>query len=125
VKRVREMHRRFIAAKASSRTANEFFEMNARFHEMIAGFSGNRFVLQAIEQMDRLRKFQELASFTADSRALVQSCKEHVAILDAIERGDRDWAAALMRRHLSEGADRVLNSGIAAGTVFDGQGPQS
>jgi len=120
VRRVRELHKRFVAAKASSRTANEFFEMNARFHEMIASFSGNRFVLQAIEQMDRLRKFQELASFTADSRALVQSCKEHLTILDAIEKGDREWASALMRRHLSEGADRVLTSGIAAGTVFAG-----
>jgi DNA-binding GntR family transcriptional regulator len=123
VRRVRDLHRRFVAAKATSRTATEFFEMNARFHEMIAAFSGNRFVLQAIEQMDRLRKFQELASFTADSRALVQSCKEHITILDAIESGDREWAAALMRRHLSEGADRVLTSGMAAGTVFGGERP--
>ncbi len=119
MKRVRERHRRFVAAKSAARTATEFFEMNSRFHEMIAAFSGNRFVLQAIEQMDRLRKFQELASFASDSRALMQSCREHLAILDALEAGDREWAAALMRRHLSEGTERVLTSGIAAGTVFD------
>ena len=119
MKRVRERHRRFVAAKSSARTATEFFDMNSRFHEMLAQFSGNRFLLQAIEQMDRLRKFQEFASFAADSRALVQSCREHLTILDAIESGEREWAAALMRRHLSEGAERVLTSGRAAGTVFD------
>jgi DNA-binding GntR family transcriptional regulator len=118
LKRARERHRRFIAAKAAARTATEFFDMNSRFHEMLAQFSGNRFVLQAIEQMDRLRKFQEFASFTGDSRALVASCREHLAILDAIDGGQIEWAAALMRRHLQEGAERVLASGIAAGTVF-------
>ena len=125
MKRVRERHRRFVAAKSAGRTAIEFFDMNARFHEMLAQFSGNRFLLQAIEQMDRLRKFQEFASFAADSRALAQSCREHLEILDAIDAGDRDWAAALMRRHLSEGTERVLTSGIAAGTVFDNQKVQS
>ena len=119
MKRVRERHRLFVAAKSTARTATEFFEMNSRFHEMLAQFSGNRFLLQSIEQMDRLRKFQEFASFASDSRALVQSCREHLEILDAIEAGDRDWAAALMRRHLSEGTERVLTSGLAAGTVFD------
>jgi DNA-binding GntR family transcriptional regulator len=119
LKRIRDRHRRFIAAKSEARTAAEFFDMNARFHEMIAAASGNRFMLQSIEHIDRLRKFQEFASFTPDSRALVQSCREHLAILDAVEAGDREWAAALMRRHLSEGADRVLASGHAAGTVFE------
>ena len=118
--RLRERHRRIVAAKAKGHTAAEFWEMNTRFHEMIAAFSGNRFILQSIEQMDRLRKFQEFATFTGSSQALIQSCKEHIAILDAIEAGDREWASALMRRHLAEGAERVLASGMAAGTVFAG-----
>ncbi len=125
MKRLRERHRRFIAAKPGGRTATEFFDMNSRFHEMLAQSSGNRFLLQSIEQMDRLRKFQEFASFGADPRALVQSCREHLAILDAIESGQREWAAALMRRHLSEGAERVLSSGIAVGSVFDDRKVQS
>jgi DNA-binding GntR family transcriptional regulator len=118
-RRLRERHRKFIAARSEARTAAEFFDMNSRFHEMIAAGSGNRFLLQSIEQIDRLRKFQEFASFTADSRALVSSCREHLAILDAIEGGQLEWAAALMRRHLQEGAERVLASGQAAGTVFE------
>ena len=32
-KRVRERHRRFVAAKSAARTATEFFDMNSRFHE--------------------------------------------------------------------------------------------
>ena len=116
VKRVRERHRRFIAAKAPARTAREFFDMNARFHEMLAQGSGNRFLLQSIEQIDRLRKFQEFASFTADSGALVSSCREHPASPDALEVGAPEWAAGRMRRHLQEGR-KVLVFRPQAGTV--------
>jgi DNA-binding GntR family transcriptional regulator len=87
---LRERHRRVVANKGRGYDASEFWEMNTRFHEMIAGFSGNRFLLQAIEQIDRLRKFQEFATFTPSSEALLESCREHIAILDAIEAGDRD-----------------------------------
>src|SRR5258706_13376208 len=99
--------------------------MNSRFHEMLAQFSGNRFVLQAIEQIDRLREFQEFASFTADSQALVQSCKEHLAILDAIDARNREWASALMRRRLAEGAERGLCPGHPAGTEVDAERARS
>ena len=93
--------------------------MNLRFHEMLAEFSRNRFVLQAVQQMNRLRKFQEFASFHEDSGGLAQSCREHMAILDAVAAGDREWAAAQMRKHLADGRERVVTAGEAAGSVFD------
>ncbi len=120
-----DAHRKFLALKSGARTASEFFLMNLRFHEMLARFSGNRFLLQAIEQMNRLRRFQEYASFSADSRGLARSCEEHLDILEALEGGDRDWAAALMRRHLAGALERVVRAGEAAGIVFDKRSVQS
>lgn len=117
--RLRAAHERFVALKPAQRGAAEFFAMNLRFHEMLAEFSRNRFVLQAIQQMNRLRKFQEFASFAEESEGLAQSCREHMAILDAVEGGESDWAAALMRKHLADGMDRVVRAGQAAGSVFD------
>ena len=125
LERVREEHKRFMEAKPAARTAAEFFAMNLRFHEMLAEFSGNRFLLQAIQQMNRLRKFQEFASFASDSRGLAQSCREHLAILDALADGDREWAAALMRKHLSSAIERVVGAARKAEAVFDNNKIQS
>jgi DNA-binding GntR family transcriptional regulator len=123
--RLREAHAAFAALAPAKRSAADFFAMNLRFHEMLAGFSGNRFVLQAVQQMNRLRKVQEFASFSGESGGLAESCEEHVAILDAVRKGDREWAAALMRRHLAGAAERVMVAGEVAGSVFDASKIQS
>lgn len=117
--RLREAHQRFIDSRPAQRSATEFFAMNLRFHETLAEFSRNRFVLQSVQQMNRLRKFQEFASFHEDSAGLAQSCREHMAILDAVAAGDREWAAAQMRKHLADGMERVVSAGREAGSVFD------
>lgn len=94
--RSRARHHAIMERKLAVR---EFFETNADFHEMLALFSGNRFVLQAVQQQNRMRR---LAEFKArhDFERIVVSCQEHLAMLDAIESGDRAWASSLMRRHL-------------------------
>lgn len=97
----RAEHLRYIDAPQRTGSPAEFFSMNANFHEMLARFSGNRFVAQAIEQQNRLRRFEEYTWFVTRDIDLVDSCRQHLEILDALERGDREWAAALMKRHLS------------------------
>ena len=39
--------------------AKEIFETDAEFHELLAEASGNLFVLQAIQQQNRLRRLLE------------------------------------------------------------------
>ncbi|UGY13629.1 GntR family transcriptional regulator [Bradyrhizobium septentrionale] len=103
-----EMRRRH--QDATRRTWNEtasiaFFEMNAAFHEGLAAASGNRFLLVAVQQQNRLRSFANYDWTFGYERVLV-NCREHLAILDRLEAGEREAAAALMRSHL-EGASRV------------------
>jgi DNA-binding GntR family transcriptional regulator len=80
-------------------TATERYESNARLHETIASWSGNRFALQTLRRMDQLRRLAEYrqAKQRLPRRALAQ---EHIDILDAIERGEFLEAASLMRRHI-------------------------
>jgi DNA-binding GntR family transcriptional regulator len=82
--------------------AELWFQVNAEFHETLAGFSRNRFAVEIVRQQNNLRRMQEAAAYTVltPERAL-QSCTEHLAILDAVAADDREWAAALLRRHLS------------------------
>lgn len=76
-----------------------FIEYNAEFHELLAAASGNGYLLQAIQQQNRLRRLTEFHTVNNPERVKV-SCREHLAILDALEQGDNEWASTLLHRHL-------------------------
>ena len=86
----------------------QIFETDATFHEMLAEFSGNIFVLQAIQQQNRLRRLLEFGSYTNKQRVR-EWCEEHVAIIDAVLEGRMEAAADMMRSHLQSAYQMVLN----------------
>lgn len=94
-------------------TSVELFEANSELHETIAKWSGNRFILQSVRRMDRLRRLVEYRQARARKPRQIQSM-EHLAILDAIGQQDLLRAATLLREHI-EGARR---SKVHAGNVF-------
>jgi DNA-binding GntR family transcriptional regulator len=78
-----------------------WFQVNAGFHETLASWSGNRFFLQAVKRQNALRQMHQFADFAQlEPGQIAQSCREHLAILDAVEAGDRAGAVALLRAHL-------------------------
>jgi DNA-binding GntR family transcriptional regulator len=79
--------------------SKRFFESNAQFHELLATASGNAYILQAVQQQNRLRRLTEFHSISNVERVKV-SCREHLAILDALVQGDNEWASTLLHRHL-------------------------
>lgn len=76
-----------------------FFEANAEFHELLALASGNSFILQTVQQQNRLRRLTEFHTVSNLERVKT-SCREHLQIIDALERGDREWASSLLYQHL-------------------------
>jgi DNA-binding GntR family transcriptional regulator len=104
---LKELRRRqeFIAGGGfQTMTPIELFEANSVFHETLAAWSGNRFIVQAVQRVDRLRRLVEYRQAAARAPRRTQA-GEHLLILDAIERGDMLAAATLMREHL-DGARR-------------------
>ncbi|CAM5785173.1 MAG: GntR family transcriptional regulator [Burkholderiales bacterium] len=92
-------------------SATERFESNARFHEAIAAWSGNRLALQALRRLDQLRRLAEYRQAREDlPRAAL--AREHLEILDAIEQGDSIAAASLMKRHLSGARMKKTNDAV-------------
>ncbi|WP_010140205.1 GntR family transcriptional regulator [Oceanicola sp. S124] len=80
----------------------EWFEANANFHATLVSWAGNRFLSEAIERQNGLRRMTEVAEFTELSTARIRkAARDHLAILDAIEAGDREGAATILYRHLS------------------------
>ncbi len=99
---LRELRRQqeFIRERGfGSMTPIELFESNATFHEKIAEWSGNRFILQSLQRVNQLRRLVEYRQ--ADERTFRRTMSDdHLAILDAIERQDLLGAATLLREHL-------------------------
>jgi DNA-binding GntR family transcriptional regulator len=98
---------------ATRRSWLDFFEANAEFHELLAGASGNRFMLKAVQEQNRLRRISDLSDYPlVNVERLRESCQEHLAMLDAVERGRQKEAAQLMRAHL-QGASDILEKRVA------------
>jgi DNA-binding GntR family transcriptional regulator len=97
----RRQHENFLARSMHAQTSAAFFEMNASFHEMLARFSGNRFIHQAMQQQNQLRRFEEFSTYIGPNANVIESCQEHLQIIAALESGDAAWAEALLLRHLT------------------------
>ena len=75
------------------------FAVDAAFHEKLVGFSGNAFFVQAVQQQNRLRRLLEFSGYT-NQRRVRAWVGEHLAVIRALQRGDRTEAAELLARHL-------------------------
>lgn len=107
LKRLRARHLRLITHPDITQVpAKEIFETDAAFHELLAEASGNLFVLQAIQQQNRLRRLLEFGSYH-NKRRVKEWCEEHVAIIDALRENKQEQAAELMRKHLQYAFDQA------------------
>ena len=99
---LRSAHLDFLAKPPGQASPQEWFWINAHFHEALASWSQNRFFLQAIRQQNSLRRMHQYADFPSLTPAQIeQSCREHLAILAAVGAGDLARAGTLLLEHLS------------------------
>jgi DNA-binding GntR family transcriptional regulator len=103
----RARHQAMLSTPWRDVSSIAFYEMNADFHQGLAAGSNNRFLLQAVQQQNRLRRVSNYEfSFVRDGEQgaarVSTNCTDHLGILDAVEAGDMEVAAALMRRHLQQ-----------------------
>jgi len=88
----------------------EVIELDYRFHSMIAHATHNRYLADAINQLNRnsLRLW-----YLAHSRVGLEGvAASHDEILRALATGDRASAEEVMRKHIALSRDRVLNAAV-------------
>lgn len=83
----------------------ELFRANAGFHELLVGWSGNDFFVDALRRVNRVRRLIEYR-LTVDRDRLPAQCREHLHVLSLLEAGRRQEAARLLRLHV-EGAGAI------------------
>jgi DNA-binding GntR family transcriptional regulator len=110
LRRLRAAHEQMMKLSSAEVSPEVWFQVNAGFHEMLASWSGNRFFLQAVKRQNSLRQMHQFADFAQlEASQIAQSCREHLAILNALERDDRAAAVALLRAHLQGAASEWEN----------------
>lgn len=92
--RCREAERRILGGTATSLHAR-----GVRFHQTLAAGSNNRFLVDALNRIHRLRTALPHGAIQDPARVHEQA-GEHLAILDAVARGRTRHAATLLHRHL-------------------------
>lgn len=105
--RIRRAHERIRNTAATAAfDGDDWFRVNASFHEGLAACSGNRFLAEAVHQQSNLRRMRESSTFVdLPIERVEQSCREHIAILDAVEAGEMQGAEDLLRRHLKQASE--------------------
>ena len=97
--KLRDQQQALVSGGCASASHVELFVANTTFHEILAGLSNNRFVVQAVVRQNQLRRLIEYRAI--DDRARVRrQCEEHLAIVSFLEKGERGEASALLARHL-------------------------
>jgi len=80
--------------------ADALLRTGMRFHEELIKLSGNPMYHMVLVQMNNMRRLIEYRSMV-DRKRYYQQCEEHLQIIEQIERGNNQAAAALMTRHLT------------------------
>lgn len=105
---VREHQERVLKDGLKVFTLSEMFRFGCEIHEAIAECSGNLFLLETLRRINRVRRLFAYR-LIPDVDHIERHTREHLQILDLLEAGRHEDAAALMRKHLwwSAGADQI------------------
>lgn len=108
-----DLHRRqqeaVIRGNGMLLSRTELFQFNTGFHEMIAECSGNAYLADAVRRINRMRRMIEY-NHQADRGRLVAQSREHLQLLDMLESGETEAAAAFLYTHLD--VVREIKTGI-------------
>ena len=99
-KRNLEAAHKECARLAKNGRYEEFYEANNVFHKLIHGISGNAFLQKETEDLARrLTPYRRQITFWPGR--MVESIREHEAVMRAIFAGDADTAGATLRSHVN------------------------
>lgn len=103
----RQTEQAMLQGSLATMSLEALFDRGARFHEAVVAGSHNRYFLDTIRRINRIRRLLCYEAMDARSR-YVQQCEEHLALLDLIERGRNEDAAEALRLHL-EGVQQLYD----------------
>lgn len=99
IARCRAAERHLLEGGIETDTADQLHDRGVRFHESLVEGSGNPFFIDTMRRVNRVRRLLSYRS-TQDRSRYREHCEQHLKLLDLLERGRNEEAAAAMREHL-------------------------
>jgi DNA-binding GntR family transcriptional regulator len=99
IARCRAAEQHLLDGGIETDSADALHERGVRFHETIVGGSGNPFFIDTIRRINRVRRLLAYRAMR-DRQRYAQHCRQHLQILDLLERGRNEEAANALRLHL-------------------------
>lgn len=96
--RATELH--MLSGGIASASADELHNRGVRFHESLVEASGNPFFIDTIKRVNRVRRLLSYRSMRQRER-YPEHCRQHLYVLDLLEREKNEEASAFMREHLA------------------------
>lgn len=98
--RCRAAERHLLAGGIDSDSPDQLHERGVRFHESLVAGSGNPFFIDTVRRVNRVRRLLSYRSMQ-DRKRYTEHCKQHLHLLDLLERERNEEAADAMREHLA------------------------
>jgi DNA-binding GntR family transcriptional regulator len=105
--RARELH--LLSGGIHTDTADQLHDRGVRYHESLVEASGNPFFIDTIRRVNRVRRLLSYRSMQHRER-YTEHCKQHLHVLELLERERNEEASIFLREHLIHTMDAL--SGI-------------
>jgi len=99
VDRLRAAERHLLDGGIETDTALQMHDRGVRFHEALVEGSGNVFFIDTIRRVNRVRRLLSYRSVQDRSR-YKEHAKQHLRLLDLLQKERNEEASEAMRRHL-------------------------
>lgn len=99
IEQCRSVERHLLAGGIETSTADQLHDRGVRYHESLVEASGNPFFIDTVRRVNRVRRLMSYRSMRSRERYL-EHCKQHLHVLDLLERERNEEAAAFLREHL-------------------------
>jgi DNA-binding GntR family transcriptional regulator len=100
IARCRAAEKHLLEGGIETDTADQLHDRGVRFHESLVEGSGNAFFIDTIRRVNRVRRLLSYRSMQDRSR-YKEHCKQHLHLLDLLERERNEEASKAMQAHLS------------------------
>ncbi|MDR7008858.1 GntR family transcriptional regulator [Paraburkholderia strydomiana] len=106
LERCRAVELHLLAGGIETATADQLHDRGVRFHESLIEASGNNFFIDTIKRVNRVRRILSYRSMQHRKR-YVEHCRQHLHVLDLLERERNDEASEALRQHLMHTLDAL------------------
>ncbi|QGZ64256.1 GntR family transcriptional regulator [Paraburkholderia acidisoli] len=106
LERCRETEKHLLAGGIETDTADQLHDRGVRFHESLVEASGNTFFIDTIRRVNRVRRLLSYRSMQHRER-YVEHAKQHLHVLELLEREHNEEAAEELRQHLLHTLDAL------------------